>query len=78
MSLSFSLSLTVSVCCRTLSGKELHESEHYEYTRDEEREVYGLHIHTAVLEDAGKLTFTASNAAGSESGFCVVEVHSEC
>ncbi|ROT82141.1 muscle M-line assembly protein unc-89 [Penaeus vannamei] len=40
-------------------------SDHYEYTRDEEKEVYGLLVHSAVLEDAGKITFTASNAAGS-------------
>ncbi|XP_042877694.1 obscurin-like isoform X2 [Penaeus japonicus] len=61
----------------TLDGRELQENSHYEYTRDEEKEVYGLLIHSAVLEDAGKITFTASNAAGSESGSCTVKVHTE-
>lgn len=60
-----------------MDGRELQENSHYEYTRDEEKEVYGLLIHSAVLEDAGKITFTASNAAGSESGSCTVKVHSE-
>lgn len=59
-------------------GKELHENEHYEYTRNEEKEEYGLRIHFAVLEDAGNITFTASNIAGSSSGSCNVKVHSEC
>nr|XP_027226590.1 obscurin-like [Penaeus vannamei] len=61
----------------TLDGRELQEGDHYEYTRDEEKEVYGLLVHSAVLEDAGKITFTASNAAGSESGSCTVKVHTE-
>ncbi|XP_042234486.1 obscurin-like [Homarus americanus] len=61
----------------TLMGKELHDGEHFEYTRNEEKEIYGLRIHSAVLEDAGKITFTASNAAGSEAGSCTVKVHTE-
>ncbi|KAK8750916.1 hypothetical protein OTU49_015055 [Cherax quadricarinatus] len=61
----------------TLNGKELKDGEHYEYTRDEEKEIYGLVIHSAVLEDAGKIAFTASNAAGSETVSCTVTVHTE-
>ncbi|XP_069178633.1 LOW QUALITY PROTEIN: muscle M-line assembly protein unc-89 [Procambarus clarkii] len=61
----------------SLAGKELKDSDHFEYTRDEEKENYGLVIHSAVLEDAGKISFTASNAAGSESGSCTVTVHTE-
>ncbi|KAK7082961.1 hypothetical protein SK128_020955 [Halocaridina rubra] len=61
----------------TLQGRELVADGHYEYTRDEDNEVYGLLIKSAVLEDAGKITFTAENKAGNASGSCTVKVHTE-
>ncbi|XP_050698180.1 obscurin-like isoform X5 [Eriocheir sinensis] len=61
----------------TLNGQELKDGEHYEYTRNESREEYGIIFHGAALDDAGKLAFTASNDAGSETKSCLVRVHYE-
>ncbi|XP_063855211.1 obscurin-like isoform X6 [Scylla paramamosain] len=63
----------------TLNGQELKEGgeSRYIYTRNEEREEYGLIVQKAVLEDDGKLAFTASNDAGSETRSCHLKVHYE-
>ncbi|XP_066949349.1 LOW QUALITY PROTEIN: muscle M-line assembly protein unc-89-like [Macrobrachium rosenbergii] len=61
----------------TLEGRELTPNGHFEYMRDEDNEVYGLLIKSAVLEDAGRITYTAENKAGNCSGSCTVKVHTE-
>ncbi|MPC37004.1 Muscle M-line assembly protein unc-89 [Portunus trituberculatus] len=63
----------------TLNGQELKDGgeSRYIYTRNEEREEYGLIVQNAVLEDDGKLAFTATNDAGSETRSCHLKVHYE-
>lgn len=55
----------------------VEDCDHTRYLRDEENEVYGIEITSAILEDIGKYTYTASNDACDAKGECDLHVHSE-